>query len=436
MDIPDLVQQALGDEAVQAGVSIGDEDAVCFTPTRTLLYRGEGLLSDESIDEYPHVVERLSMSEGRRKTKFVLSYVDGDRSFTVPGKRASRVLEPLLEGVFRTADVIRSTESINGVFRFSELTLVITERRLIKHIGEPVWDEDYEVFDYDDVTGLSFERASVATQIVLTVDGRPQRIKAPNEQAPLVRQTLEGALFAHYDVDSLEALNQVATRERAEPATDDAPTDEGTASATDDLGFDSGIDPLVTDSGDDDQRSTAGAEPSNERTMTRDHAEQETSDRQQRDPPATSDASGTGGQPTTEQDRREPAPDESTEPSAAGRKATDADTQARSNRPERGAGTADREPESADEAAGSEDTPREPDSDAGSGDAAASSGSGDGQARSGADPKGTDPATQENVEAIMEQLGDLTDAVRRQNELLESQHQAIRTLAARLEDEE
>ena len=52
MDIPDLVQRALGGEEIQAGVSLGDEDAVCFTPTRALVYKGEGLISDEGVEEF------------------------------------------------------------------------------------------------------------------------------------------------------------------------------------------------------------------------------------------------------------------------------------------------------------------------------------------------------------------------------------------------
>jgi len=32
MDVPDLVRQSLGDEEIQAGVSLGDDDAICFTP--------------------------------------------------------------------------------------------------------------------------------------------------------------------------------------------------------------------------------------------------------------------------------------------------------------------------------------------------------------------------------------------------------------------
>jgi len=174
MEIPDLVRQELGDEEIQAGVALGDEDAVCFTPTRTLVYRGEGLLSDEKVETYPYDFERLKLSTGRRKTKFTLIYTDQKREFGVPGNRADTVLERLLEGKLQASKKIDAEESVNGVFQFSELTLVVTDNRLLKHLGSVTWDGDFESYGFDDVTGLDFEEGSVATAIVLSVNDRQQ----------------------------------------------------------------------------------------------------------------------------------------------------------------------------------------------------------------------------------------------------------------------
>ncbi|MHB9286752.1 hypothetical protein ACKVMT_06895 [Halobacteriales archaeon Cl-PHB] len=262
MEIPDLVRNALGGEEVQAGVNLGDEDALVLTPTRTILYRGEGLLSDESLEEYAHDVERLAVKDGRRKTKFSLTYVDGTETFTVPGNRAETVLEHLIDGILTVGEVIDAEESVRGVYRFSELTLIVTDGRLVKHVGAPVWDADFEEFPFADVTGLAFEQGSVATQIVLSVAGRPQRIKAPNDQAPMVQETLQGALFAYHDVDSLEALNEAVADESA--GRDGADADESGV----DLSLSEGIDPLVGGSESDD----GDAETDDERSPTIDES--------------------------------------------------------------------------------------------------------------------------------------------------------------------
>ncbi|WP_436934807.1 DUF7115 domain-containing protein [Halovenus marina] len=240
MEIPDLIKQRLGGEEIESAVNLGDEDLICFTPTRTLLYRAEGILSDESVSVYDHDIERLNVSEGRRKTTFELQYLDSTESFKIASGRAEPVLKRLLAGVLHTSDVTDDGESVVDVFRFSELTLVITEARLIKHIGASVWDEDFAEYPFESVTGLEFEDGSVATQLVLSVDGRPQRIKAPSDQARVVRDTLEKALFAYHDVESLDQLNS-AVGVDDEPETDDSS----------DLSLDDTITPLVSDDPDD-----------------------------------------------------------------------------------------------------------------------------------------------------------------------------------------
>lgn len=238
MEIPDRIKQHLDGESIQSAVSLGDEDVACFTPSRTFLYRGEGLLSDESLTAYDHDVERLTVSEGRRKTTFQLEYVDSVEKFKVTNKRAEQVLTRLLAGVLGTKGVLEAEESVTGVFLFSELTLVITDSRLVKHVGSYVWDPDFEEYPYSEVTGLEFEEGSVATQIIISVEGRPQRIKAPSDQGKKLRRTLSEALFSYHDVGSLAELNE-KIGEEPEPAEE---TENGG------LALDSSISPLVSDS--------------------------------------------------------------------------------------------------------------------------------------------------------------------------------------------
>jgi hypothetical protein len=266
MEIPNLVRQSLGGEEIEAGVNLGDEDLVCLTPTRTLLYRAEGLLSDEKVEEYPHEIERLDVKEGRRKTKFVVEYVDGTRSFSVPANRDQQALELFMTGVLRGAEVAEADESVVGAFRFSELALFVTEARVVKHIGSSVWSDDHEVYDFDALTGLEFERASVATEVVLEVDGRPQRIKTPNDRARKVQQVVENAVFDYYGVDSLDALNDRIG------ADDDAGTAQadpgGTDAGGDDIDLGGGIDPLTTGEDDGSDAQTGGTTTDETTTVT------------------------------------------------------------------------------------------------------------------------------------------------------------------------
>ena len=237
MSLPELVQVELGDEDPVARVHLGGDDELFVTPTRTLIYRAEGFLSDESVEEFPHDAERIAVSGGR-KAKFTLEYgLDGDRTFKIPGGKLDEVLHPVLAGVLSAAGITEPGETVERTFRFSELTLVVTSARLVKHVGAAVWDGDYEEFHYDDVSDLTFEEGSVATTLVLTANGRQERFKAPSDSARAIKERLTNALLAHYDVDSLEAF-------RALSAEADGEDDEETVDRTD---FGSGPDPLSAD---------------------------------------------------------------------------------------------------------------------------------------------------------------------------------------------
>ena len=235
MSLPDLLAETVGDESVVAEVSLGGDDRLAVTPTRTLVYRGDGLLSDESVAEYSHDVERIAVSTGRRKAKLTLGYgLGGDETLSLPAKRADEVLHPVLAGVLSATGVTDPGESVLRTFRFSELTLVVTSERLVKHVGSAVWDEEFEEFPYADLTDLDFEEGTVATAVVLAHGGRSERLKAPNESARELRETLVDAVCDYHDVGSLEEFRVTVA--------DDEDDADGDADSTTDFG--EGPDPL------------------------------------------------------------------------------------------------------------------------------------------------------------------------------------------------
>ena len=236
MSLPERLAGAVDDEDVVASVPLGGDDVLVVTPTRTLVYRAEGLLSDETVEEYSHDVERVDVSTGRRKAKLTLEYgLDGQKTLSLPSKRLEDALHPVLAGILSGRNVTASGESVLRTFRFSELTLIVTSHRLVKHIGSAVWDEEFEEFPYEDLTGLDFEEGTVATAVVLTHAGRSERFKTPNESARAVRETLTDAVCEFHGVDSLEEFRLTVAE-----STDE---DEEAAGPTD---FGNGPDPLST----------------------------------------------------------------------------------------------------------------------------------------------------------------------------------------------
>ncbi|WP_276279377.1 DUF7115 domain-containing protein [Halorussus caseinilyticus] len=240
MSVPAIVQSRLNGEQVAARVSLGGEDGLYVTKTRTLIYRADGLLSDESVEEYSHDAERIEISEGRRKSSVTLDYgIDGQEKFKVPSNRLYEALHPVLAGVLNAADVTGPDETVKQTYQFSELTLVITSERVVKHVGAAVWDEDYEEFHFADVTALDVEEGSVSSQIIIESAGRPQRIKTPSDQTREVRERIERALLEYHGASSYEEF----AREHADP--DDHADAEGEASADSDPDADEEADPLA-----------------------------------------------------------------------------------------------------------------------------------------------------------------------------------------------
>jgi hypothetical protein len=207
-DLPDPVRTSLKGEPVTDRVPLGGGNELVITPTRTLRYHAEGLLGDESVDELPHDAERLSVADGRRKTTIALDYgLAGERTSSVPSGRVDDVLKALLPRILSATGVLDPEEEAVGTFRFNELTVVVSERRLVEHVGAAVWDGEHEEVPFDAVAGIGIEEGRVATQVVLDAAGRRKRIKVPNERARAFEECLRTAIRAYHGVDSIDGLD-------------------------------------------------------------------------------------------------------------------------------------------------------------------------------------------------------------------------------------
>ncbi len=229
MSVPEIVSEKLEGEEPKRTVPLGGDDKLVVTPTRTLVYRAEGLLSGESVEEYSHEADRVSVSEGRRKSTIRLDHgIDGESEFTIPSSKIDGALASVLWGVLSVNEVTAEDEPIDEVFRLGELSVLITEDRIIKHIGSDVWDEEFEKYDFEEVTGLDIEEGEVSSQIIVRVDGRPQRIKIPSSDAPRVRERIERSLLDYHGFDSLTEFTRHVTPSEDDGSDDRSPADADT----------------------------------------------------------------------------------------------------------------------------------------------------------------------------------------------------------------
>jgi hypothetical protein len=247
---PDLLSEAVGDAAVLDTVDLGGGDAVVVTRGTTHVYRSDGLLKDESVEQFDHDIDRLSVRTKRSKSSIQLERIDGEESFTVPSKVVDEVLEAMVEGVLLTTDVLAAAENVLAMFRFSELTLVVTDRRLFKHVGSAVWDGDFEAVAYADLSGLDFERGEFGTQVILETPDRRQRVKVPNEHAGTVRREVQDVVCDFHGVASMAELEaELEALAEEAPESGVVPADNGVeASESTELNEGSDSDPEPEDS--------------------------------------------------------------------------------------------------------------------------------------------------------------------------------------------
>jgi len=386
MEVPDIVARELGEgEVVATSVSLGGEDRLLVTPRRSVVYRAGGVLSDESVESLPHDVERLTVSEGRRKATLGVEYpIEADREVAVPLDRVEAVLQPLLAAVLQESEVTAPGERVHRVFSFSELTLVVTDERLFKHVGAALWDDEYEQIRFEAVTDLAYEEGAVATGVVLTVDGRVERMKAPNDRLPEMRETVESALLAAHDADSVDDLDDGTADETG---ADGATADPGAAVA--DFG---GVDAL--DAGDDQQNTPTGDGT----------------------PEGAVGATETGG-----------------DGDAATGNGSDATSSASSGSPESHE-AGEKKTETADDAAATDDVGETTETT----ETTETSGTDDGRAEDDVDASTPDTPFTESVEpdpaVVEEELSELRAAVERQNELLQRHGNAIERLVETLRE--
>jgi hypothetical protein len=84
------------------------------------------------------------------------------------------------------------------------------------------------------------EEGNVSSQIIIEIDGRPQRIKTPSDRTREVRVRIEQALLSYHDVGSYAEFEQAVAPDE-EPESD---PDRNVSFAEDDEVFGSGVDPL------------------------------------------------------------------------------------------------------------------------------------------------------------------------------------------------
>ena len=188
MDIPSLLSDSIKEgEKIVSRVLIASGTHMVTTTERVFIHREEGIINNEIFEEYSLGVDQISVFSDRRKARIVLNYgLEGTREFSVYAKYYDRIVDPLVRGVIKATRVVEPGELIRQVYRYGQLTIVLTDKQFLKHIGVALWSRDYESYQYEDIARIDIEKGGASAEILIEYKGRMHRIKTDKERARLV----------------------------------------------------------------------------------------------------------------------------------------------------------------------------------------------------------------------------------------------------------
>ena len=185
MELPDVISDmVLDDEIILSRTLISNSVEMIVTSTRLFLYRGTSLINTESFEEYKLNVDRISISPDRKKAQITLDYGSNRTiEFQAYRKYLDMIYEPLIRGVIHANNILQQGESIKKIYRKGELTVVLTNMKILKHIGTSLWDLDFENFNLETISRIYVAEGGSSSEVIIESNNRLHRIKTTTSVA-------------------------------------------------------------------------------------------------------------------------------------------------------------------------------------------------------------------------------------------------------------
>lgn len=207
MSLPGAVSMVIDEEHLIDRVSLDEHRTLFVTPDTAVAHRERSLLTEESVDTYPTDARELGLEEGKRQSTVTFVYDDGERkALELPTETRASALKALLASTIKATGTVAADESIIELYRFKELTVIVTDRRLLKHVGRALWADSFDVIEYEAVRDIRIEAGQVSTGINIDLIDGSDRLKVPHDTADDLVDRLETAVCEYHDVAALGVL--------------------------------------------------------------------------------------------------------------------------------------------------------------------------------------------------------------------------------------
>lgn len=207
MTLPGGVSVLVGEDDIIDQVELDTHRMLYVTSTRAIAFRERSLFTEESVEVFPTNVKRLLLNRGKRQSTVTFEYTDrDDRELQLPSDATPPSIRALLESVVRATDVLEGDESIIELYRLNELTVIVTDQRLIKHVGQALWALPFDSIDYETVRDIESEVGQMSTGVFIRTTEGSDRFKLPKDVADRFVSRLEEAVCDYHDVPSVGVL--------------------------------------------------------------------------------------------------------------------------------------------------------------------------------------------------------------------------------------
>lgn len=207
MSLPGGVSMVIDEDELLDEIGLDEHRTLFISPEKAVVHRERSLLTDESVDTYPTAARKLGIEEGKRQTVVTFEYPNQpDLELELPSDVVAPALKALLASIIKATGVVSGDESIRELYRFNELTVVLTDSRLLKHIGHALWADMYDVIEFENIRDIRTEEGQVSTGINIVTTASSDRLKVPHEAAEGFVTELEQAVCDYHDVAALGVL--------------------------------------------------------------------------------------------------------------------------------------------------------------------------------------------------------------------------------------
>lgn len=207
MSLPAGVSGLVDEDELIDDVALDGHRSLYVTPAKAVTFRERSLFTEESVDVYPTDIDRLLLEEGKRQSTVTFEYPDGQSSsLELPTEAMAPALKALLASATRATGAIPTDETILDLYRFNELTVILTDRRLLKHVGWAMWAASHDQIDYTDVRNIRVEQGQVSTGVNIDTDDGSDRLKIPHDTADDFVARLKSAVCDFHGIDDIGVL--------------------------------------------------------------------------------------------------------------------------------------------------------------------------------------------------------------------------------------